>query len=281
MIDLLVPKTNYDLFLENLIDKNEAPTPPDVILEVLSIDKQNQHRWTRIFTSGNISVIQGKAKAGKTFLLSMGTPAVISGSQVGSFRSIPISSEKRAVIYFDTEQGNYDAYINFNRMIKNCFYTDNFAYCKLRKFTPSERFAIVKETLDHYKEHLQIVFIDGIIDLVNSYNDEKEASDILSFLLKYTEIYNCHISVVIHENKGKDNKEATGWLGRYLYQKAETVISIEATADKFVKKVSSVMQRGTHAFDTFKFKIDVYGNAYVVDNDDTDMPIEKDLFENF
>lgn len=51
MIELLIPKSNYDLFLENIIDKNEAPAPPDVILEVLSIDKQNQHHWTRIFNS--------------------------------------------------------------------------------------------------------------------------------------------------------------------------------------------------------------------------------------
>ena len=48
------------------------------------------------------------------------------------------------------------------------------------------------------------MIIDGIADLVSALNDELEATRVTSMLLKYTALYNSHISVVIHENKAND-----------------------------------------------------------------------------
>jgi hypothetical protein len=58
---------------------------------------------------------------------------------------------------------------------------------------------------------LGFVVIDGIADLANAINDEIEASRVVSLLMRWTKIYNCHIHVIIHENKADNN--ATGHLG--------------------------------------------------------------------
>jgi len=66
--------------------------------------------------------------------------------------------------------------------------------------------------------------IDGIADIASKgVNDEEEATAIASKLLKWTADYNCHITVVLHENK--HDRNAKGHLGQYLVQKSETVLS--------------------------------------------------------
>ena len=56
--------------------------------------------------------------------------------------------------------------------------------------------------------------------------------------LKWTEDYNIHIVVVLHENPGSD--KARGHIGTELMNKAETVIALEV--DKYDENISTVMQ---------------------------------------
>ena len=55
-------------------------------------------------------------------------------------------------------------------------------------------------------------------------NDEEEATAIASKLLEWTDKNQCHIAVVLHENK--NDRNAKGHLGSYLVQKAETTVSL-------------------------------------------------------
>ena len=66
--------------------------------------------------------------------------------------------------------------------------------------------------------------IDGIADVASKgVNDEEEATAIASKLLKWTAEYNCHITVVLHENK--NDRNAKGHLGQYIVQKSESTFS--------------------------------------------------------
>ena len=62
----------------------------------------------RLFTLGNFSAITGKGKSKKTFLASMMVASAANNGVVQDkfFSSFPES--KKAVLHFDTEQGNYD-----------------------------------------------------------------------------------------------------------------------------------------------------------------------------
>ena len=73
--------------------------------------------------------------------------------------------------------------------------------------------------------NIGLVVIDGIVDLASAgVNDEAEATALASKLLQWTSENNCHISIVLHENK--NDRNAKGHLGSYLVQKAETTISL-------------------------------------------------------
>ena len=65
---------------------------------------------------------------------------------------------------------------------------------------------LIEFIFNKYKTKIALMIIDGVADLVNAINDEVEATKIVTMLLKYTALYNCHISTVIHQNKNNELK---------------------------------------------------------------------------
>jgi hypothetical protein len=105
----------------------------------------------------------------------------------------------------------------------------------LRKESPSERLKLVEHAIENTPK-LGVVVIDGIRDLITSINDEAESTNMASKLLEWTERYNIHIVVILHENPGSD--KARGHIGTELTNKAETVITVQI--DKYDDDVSIV-----------------------------------------
>jgi hypothetical protein len=74
-------------------------------------------------------------------------------------------------------------------------------------------------------DNIGLVVIDGIVDLASAgVNDEAESMALASKLLEWTSDNNCHVSIVLHENK--NDRNAKGHLGSFLVQKSETTISL-------------------------------------------------------
>jgi len=259
----LPEKTAEQKYLDSLLDKSSTVPPPSVVMQFKEPDG-TQSAYRRVMTLGNLSVIQGKSKAGKTFLLRLMLPALIErrlhlDKFVGNNE---VLQHKQGIIFADTEQGEYDAYQTMISICNKCTHSQNFGYSMTRKHTPAERIDIIQAALDMGAGQYGVIFIDGIADLTTAYNDEEKASKLVQQLMTWTEVYNCHICNVVHENKAKENTDATGWLGKILYQKAETVISVESTNEINVKKVSSKLQRGTRQFEPFYFSIND-GDAFI------------------
>ena len=127
---------------------------------------------------------------------------------------------------FDTEQSTYEAFIVGKRIEKMLTHQkDEKGFFALREYEPLERCNIISHALEKFKDNIGYVLIDGIADLAKCNNDEEEATRVVSLLMKWTKIYNCHITVVIHQNKG-DNF-ATGHLGSSIMKKSEVIISVE------------------------------------------------------
>ena len=94
--------------------------------------------------------------------------------------------------------------------------------------------------------------------LATAINDEEEASRVVSLLMKWTKIYNCHIHVVIHENKG--DSYATGHLGSAILKKAEAIISVKKDSEDFRRShVLCNLIRGTADFNDFSFRVNDEG----------------------
>ena len=268
---------NYDSILsENRINTSiEVPKPP-IILSIKDVGT-SYSKERRLFTLGNFSAIKGKMKAKKTFLISLLTSSVIRGTDYNEVFVGELPLDKKLVVYIDTEQGTWDSWNCINRIEKMAGTKENFMAFNLRPFSPVERCEILEFIFNKYKERIGLMILDGIADLVTALNDELEATRVTSMLLKYTALYNSHISVVIHENKANDF--ATGHIGSAVLKKAEIIISV--TKCKNIPDSSDVVcdySRG-YGFEPFVMTINEHGYPYVNSNAKATAKKEKAFYE--
>ena len=240
------------------VDLNISIERPPVVLEVKEISTHDVRR-ARLFTLGNFSAITGKAKSKKTFLMGIFASSLINNKHFSDKFVGKLPNNKPKIIYFDTEQGDYDVYNTAKRISFLSSGTKNFEMYQLREFTPMERCEVVEERLK--SKDAGFVIIDGIADLATAVNDEEEATRVVSLLLRWTKQYNCHIVNVIHQNKGNDF--ATGWLGSSIMKKAEIIISVtKDPQDNSRSIVSCDLSRGAD-FEDFAFIINPDGMPYL------------------
>jgi len=239
-----------------------VPRPP----AAMEIRWDEGRDWQRFLTLGNISVITGKAKAKKTFFTSMVNAAAAGGHSIyNRFRGV-LPEGKGLVIRIDTEQSDYDAYTVAKRvedMIPENLRGEHYASFDLREYNPEERIEMVDYIFNKFGKNIGMMIIDGIADLAKTFNDEVEASKLVSLLLKWSKIYNCHIMNIIHQNKG-DNF-ATGHLGSALMKKSEMVISVSKEENNpEVSIVENENARGVKEFKSFNFNINENGMPVIL-----------------
>ena len=245
----MIIESQPDKMLESArISINDKLKPPPPVIQV---DNKTVYPVT-IFTEGNISVIQGKAKARKSFAVAILTAASLSDTWLfEKFRSIP----KKIVVYFDTEQSSFyvqQAYSRIANLSTGPGINQRFFCYGLRPYNPAERLEMINWIFENFKG-LGFVIIDGIRDLVRDINSPDEATMVTSKLLKWSEQSGAHILNVLHENKG-DGK-ARGHIGTELINKAETILKVEKLdSDKAVSKISCEMVRGLD-FEDIYFRI--------------------------
>ena len=202
----------------------DVPPPP----LALSIGDSPYDRST-LATLGNVSLIIGKAKSKKTFLVTIAMAAAsVNKCVLGKFQG-HLKKEKDVVLFFDTEQGAYHVHRTVKRVCQmiGTDAPENFKAYGLRKYNPAERLQLICEAIEN-EPNLGFVVIDGARDLVTSINDEEQATNLSHLFLKWTEERQIHLMTVLHQNKGDNN--ARGHLGSELVNKAETVLSV--TKDK-------------------------------------------------
>jgi len=171
---------------------------------------------------GGILVMQGKAKAFKSFAVS-GIVSAIEDDCLG----FTMTEGVEKILYIDTEQASSHVKKVLIRIYRLCGWSqehdnEKITMLAIREFNASERLEVIKEAINDLRP--DIVVIDGIRDLLADFNDVKESSRIINELMIITTTYNCGIITVIHTNKADNN--ARGHLGSELYNKAETVLQV-------------------------------------------------------
>jgi hypothetical protein len=216
--------------------------------------------FKRIFTLGNFSCLIGKAKSRKTFLMTMLTSALLNGN--ASDKLIGTMPEgKRMILYFDTEQGEYDCYNTVKRIERMAGTADNLKGYSLRQYTPFERCQIIEHAFQLWGNEVGFCAIDGIADLANAINDEDEATRVSTMLLRLTKVYQCHICTVIHQNK--NDNFATGHLGSAIMKKAEILISATKTKNRDISEINCDLSRGID-FEPFGITVGHDGLPYII-----------------
>jgi len=209
-----------------------------------------------IGTLGNFSMIIGKAKSRKTYLTSAIAAAVLTNSKILSIEGY-LPSNKRTVVYIDTEQGRYHVQrvlhriVNMTNLPKN-EHPKNLKFYPMRGVSPKDLVEIVELAIEK-ATNLGLVVIDGIKDLVGSINNENEATDIMTKLMQLSNFYQIHILIVLHQNK--NDLLPRGHLGTEGQNKAESVITVKKNSQNKDFSIVEADSLRAKEFTPFQFGI--------------------------
>lgn len=217
------------------------------------------------FTLGNFSMVIGKAKSKKTFLVGVLAASAVKGGEVIGLAQGKLPVNKRKVLYFDTEQSKFHTTKSIKRIadLTGIGNPENLAAYGLRKYDPDVRLKLI-ETAIYNDDNVGLVIIDGGRDLLSmGINDEKSATEVTSKFLRWTEERELHIIVVLHQNKNDLN--ARGHFGTECVNKAETTVSVtEYMHDRSISIIHCEYCRDV-PFDDFAFMISDQGLPIATD----------------
>lgn len=185
---------------------------------------------------GGIHAITGQAGNGKTMTLAQFMAAILCG-EYGSLRyELGDMIPHPRVLYIDTEMEEANTIAVKNRVMSLCGKPINeknsdFTVIMLREVpetvdtngvrTPSSvnRWRMTLKAIWEYKP--TAVFIDGLLDVVADFNDNKECQEIIYKCMQVASHYNISVWCIVHQNPG--GEKLVGHLGSFLERKVTDV----------------------------------------------------------
>lgn len=201
--------------------------------------------------TGDIQAVKAKSKNGKTFLCSILAASILGCSKFG----LESRRSDNKVLFFDTEQNPRNA----QRLLRNVHRLlgweltdrDEIKAFALREMDKHERLPYIERQMEQRKP--TAVFIDGIGDLEEDFNNNVSSGATIETLLKLSAKHDCAIVCVLHTNKAKDDNGMKGHLGTLLLQKSSDVFEVKK--DKQVFTVTQTETRNA-PIDGFTFYLD-------------------------
>lgn len=197
-----------------------------------------------VMTRKNISCVTGKAKVGKTFLMTLLNIAVLEKGEFENTLKSFLPKGKDKILYFDTEQSDYHILLILKR-IKDVVSEKKIENLYMFNFDALDvvnRREYIK-TLLYSMPDVGLIVIDGIADLIFDTNDIRESSLMVSDLRKWSVENDVHITCVLHQNPSESTK-MRGHLGTILTNKSETVIQISSSKEnESIKLVETLATR--------------------------------------
>lgn len=229
---------------------------------------------------GGIQAISGQKKNGKTFVLAQLMAAALGTGRLGVKNYLPglttrhdtidwLGHEPR-VLYVDTEMEQLNTAKVLRRVHWLCGWdmraaSDRFFVLWMREVPKTdtqtsnrERWRLIKNAID--QKQPDIVFIDGLRDLVNDFNDNTESSEIVGEMMSLASQKNICIWSVLHMNprpSNDDESKMRGHLGTELGNKvSDTFISMKKkdASGKVTFTVKQIDARGKDVED-WQFEI--------------------------
>lgn len=207
--------------------------------------------------AGELIGVKGKAKQGKSQFEYVLIAVMLSGRSKGSIR--PLQQQYKSLL-FDTEQSKVSLKKCCQRALKyaNLPIDKNNICFKpffLRPLSIEERRNVIEDAIKG--EHPDIIFIDGVRDLLHDFNSLEESGNLIQWLLQLTAEYGCTIVSVLHQNKAKEDGNMRGHLGTELLNKLTDCFEVSKKDGKFI--VTCTDSRNVPCSD-FAFSIDAEGN---------------------
>lgn len=272
----ILPELNNaeDLRLEQLrpylLDPREDYPEPYYMLE---------YNGVPFSTIGGLGAISGQKKNGKSFVLTQLMAAVLgNGCERTSLylpglkvpeRTLDYLGHEPKVLYVDTEMEKLNSAKVLRRVHWLCewdmkYPNERFNVLWLKNMPKDgdkrpykQRYDLIRLAIDALSP--DIVFIDGLRDLLASINDEESGTQILDELASMAEERHMCIWNALHQNpngKTDDDAKMRGWIGTELGNKvSDTLVSIKSkTASGVTFTVKQQDARGKD-LDDWKFQV--------------------------
>lgn len=201
--------------------------------------------------------IKGRAKMGKSQFEYYLIAVMLSGVSRGCVKPL---QDCYKVLLFDTEQSQVSLKKCCQRALKHAgLPTDRndvrFLPFFMRPLSIEERKKVIEDAVREEKP--DIIFIDGVRDLLQDFNSLDQSNDLIQWLLHLTAEYGCSIVSVLHQNKSKEDGNMRGHLGTELLNKLTDCFEVSKKDGKFL--VSCTDSRNVPCAD-FAFSIDANGD---------------------
>lgn len=204
-----------------------------------------------IASRGNLTVIQGKSKVGKSAVVA----AVLGAAQRGlvALKGDTLALEwsedtAGAIIHLDSEQSRADWHALVRRSVTRSGLaapSPRIVSLPLIQFSRLERLAILESSLEfeHAKRGVDCVVIDGIADICTSPNDEQESLELVSKVMALAQRFGCAVFCVLHENPSAEGGKTRGHLGSELNRKAFANLRIDKDSETLVSTIYGLDMR--------------------------------------
>ena len=251
---------------------------------------------------GGMGAMSGQKKNGKSFVFTELIAAIVGDGceRVSQYlpglrvpeRTIEFLGHKPRALYIDTEMERLSSAKVMRRVHWLCdvdmnqlFPEDRFAVLWLKNMPRNEdkrpyiqRFDLIKTAIEMIQP--DVVFIDGLRDLVASINDEEAGTTILDYFGSIAEERNLSIWLALHQNPSRNNEvedaKMRGWIGTELGNKvSDTLVSIKSKTANGVTFTVKQQDARDKDLDDWKFEItDDAGNLGIprITNSGTNMP---------
>ena len=251
---------------------------------------------------GGMGAMSGQKKNGKSFVFTELIAAIVGDGceRVSQYlpglrvpeRTIEFLGHKPRALYIDTEMERLSSAKVMRRVHWLCdvdmnapFPEDRFAVLWLKNMPRNDdkrpyiqRFDLIKTAIEMIQP--DVVFIDGLRDLVASINDEEAGTTILDYFGSIAEERNLSIWLALHQNPSRNNEvedaKMRGWIGTELGNKvSDTLVSIKSKTANGVTFTVKQQDARDKDLDDWKFEItDDAGNLGIprITNSGTNMP---------
>lgn len=233
---------------------------------------------------GGIHAITGQSGHGKTMTFTQYMAAILSGEFGGLRYEQSDSIPRPIVLYIDTEMEKDNTIAVKNRVCELIGRNPQQSYDDFKILMLRE----TEEAIDRWRKTLQaiyevrptVVFVDGLLDLVNDFNKNDECQRLIYKCMQIASHYQSSVWCLVHQNPGNTTK-LVGHLGSMLERKVTDVFStIKDTNEKtgdvtFTIKQTKARGRDVPAWKFRVLPVGCYGRPEQIDESTDFDDIEK------
>lgn len=190
---------------------------------------------------GGIQALTGQAGHGKTAFFTMLMVAIMKGEYCGLKYELSRDIPQPKVLYIDTEMEKGNTQLVVKRLYKMMGWDkmtqqDQFRVLRLREEDKaSNRWKMTLKAIFEFRPN--VVFLDGFIDVLNDFNDNKECAEVIYQDMKTASFYNISFWNLLHQNPGSTKMVGHG--GSFLERKTTDVFMVQKDKEGTVVSFSA------------------------------------------